>query len=203
MSTRVCILCEKRQCDTANSFYSFPKDPMLQAKWKYVCSIEDNVVVNNLKVCSEHFDITAFVETGISGQRGILRLKPGAIPKGITNIETTVNEDNTSLWLKRLEKRGSDRTSHFDSHAFYSIKDRKCAIFNFSVLITEKSTVSGQSDSDILHFSNPSALSLSPIYTSQLPISLNWYRILPSIGTSYEPERAPEPEVNDNSDYNN
>ncbi|KAL1489570.1 hypothetical protein ABEB36_013523 [Hypothenemus hampei] len=97
MSTRVCILCEKRQCDTANSFYSFPKDPMLQAKWKYVCSIEDNVVVNNLKVCSEYFDITAFVETGISGQRGILRLKTGAIPKGITNIETTVNEDNTSI----------------------------------------------------------------------------------------------------------
>ncbi|KAL1498434.1 hypothetical protein ABEB36_009239 [Hypothenemus hampei] len=88
MSTRRCILCKKKQCDTANSYYSFPKDVILQSKWKRICNLEDNIVVNNLKICSDHFDTDDFVENSIIGKRGILRLKLGAIPKGSNCIRT-------------------------------------------------------------------------------------------------------------------
>ncbi|KAL1516476.1 hypothetical protein ABEB36_000385 [Hypothenemus hampei] len=105
MSTRRCILCKKKQCDTANSYYSFPKDVILQSKWKRICNLEDNIVVNNLKICSDHFDTDDFVENSIIGKRGILRLKLGAIPKGssIANLESSIIEENCNIHRKKEE----------------------------------------------------------------------------------------------------
>ena len=68
------------------TFHGFPKDKELRSKWVQLCRRQDKFNVDNARICSLHFEESAFERNlkyellGIPVPKRIIKFKEGALP---------------------------------------------------------------------------------------------------------------------------
>lgn len=88
--TIYCVVCKKEPIpgDKSRSFHKFPDDAVLKQQW--LTAIERCSATKYTKICSDHFDKNAFVDSdGYTQKR---RLLPTAVPCRLVNTNKELSD---------------------------------------------------------------------------------------------------------------
>ncbi|XP_055850718.1 uncharacterized protein LOC129915257 [Episyrphus balteatus] len=85
---RHCKIC-KRQSSTLITLFSFPPNPELKKQWATFCKIKFEDLKINDRLCSLHFNASAYKANPSANNKNRLHLKPDAVPTVFDVVEIT------------------------------------------------------------------------------------------------------------------
>jgi hypothetical protein len=119
-----CVACPEKETKSNNcTFHRFPTDKSLQQTWLKLLNRLDLNEVSHQRVCSNHFDSSAFItftsnqKTNVTSQKRLKRLKRDALPINIANsVPTTSGLISVST---QTDLYSNDLSELFDKISLY------------------------------------------------------------------------------------